>query len=364
MPDRVTTEHEVAIKIGGRSFTGWDTISIEMAIDNCADGFSLSAAYDPDRADLAGVFRSAIYKPCVITIDDEPVLTGRVEKVAAKYDADDRAITVEGRSLTAPLVDCSIDGDLQFSPDGGSMLSQICRQICRPFGVIVRADNDAGPIEEARASYGQKAYDFLSSLASPRHVFLNSSYKGELVITWANSMINRPVVAALVEGHSPLIGVSTNNDGTLRFSRYKVASQADGIEDTVDVSVDPSVTTYRPLLSVEQDAVMSPDTQTAAQAKSMAKKLRSADRIRKDAFASSFSASATVTGWRAPNGQRWHERQMVTLYAPGAMCSREVRYIIAGISFKLSPDNGETCEMRLVLPELYAGAMPKVFPWD
>jgi hypothetical protein len=55
---------------------------------------------------------------------------------------------------------------------------------------------------------------------------------------------------------------------------------------------------------------------------------------------------------------------MITLYAPGAMLSREMRYIIAGVTFKLSSETGETVDMRLMLPELYAGGMPKALPWD
>lgn len=363
MPD-----HVVAIQIGGREFTGWEEISIEMAIDQCADGFSLSSSYDPARPDLAATFKGAIYKPCVITIDGEPVLTGRVESVEAESSAEDRVIKVQGRSLTAPLVDCGIDGDLEFS---GLTLAGVCKKVCGPFGISVRPDNDTDNIESATAQWGQSAFDFLNTLAAPHNFFLNSSYDGKLVLTAAASMVNRPVVASLREGEGLLKSVSTKNDGTKRFSVYKMATQFAGVPDgQIGEARDPTVTIYRPRLEVAGEINFKP-AKSAAQALKAEKAEDFADdpdvtaaRARTVAFASSFEAHAVVIGWRAPNGQRWHERQMVTLYAPGAMLSREMRYIIAGVTFKLSPSDGETVDMRLMLPELYAGGMPKVLPWD
>jgi prophage tail gpP-like protein len=351
----------VAIKIGGQSFTGWDEVTIEMAIDNCADGFSLSAAYDPDRRDLAAAFRNGIFNTCTITIDGEAVLTGRVMKLDAESGPDDRTIKVEGMSSTGPLVDCSIDGELEFS---GLTLAGICRKVCAPFGIAIRADSDTEIIDFAKAEYGQGAFDFLNSLASPRNFFLNSSYTGQLIISSAAKLLSLPVAASLIEGQKPILSVSTSNNGQLRFSSYKVASQFAGLEDVVDEATDPSVPLYRPHLIVEDEAAIAPDVMTAAQAKAFAKKTRTAARTRTMAFASSFQARATVIGWKAPNGLRWHERQIVTLLAPGAMLSTETRYVIAGITFKLHPDSGETVDMRLVLPELYAGALPQVMPWD
>ena len=366
LKERSVPKSTVAIQIGGRSFTGWDEVAIEMAIDQCADGFSLSAAYDPDRADLAAAFRDGIYNTCTITIDGEAVLTGRVERIDAESNADDRTIKVQGRSLTAPLVDCGIDRYLQFQL---FTLAGLCRLVCKPFGIAVRADYNTGDIEAATAEYGQTAFDFLNSVASPRNFFLNSSYKGELVITDATALLHLPVVAALIEGKTPLLSVATENDGTKRFSVYKLATQYAGEPDRVGQAIDSSVPIYRPHLAMVGDINFAPDLPAAAAKKAMAAEAfadnpnASAARARTMAFASSFSARATVIGWKTPNGLRWHERQIVTLYAPGAMLSTEMRYVIAGIIFKLHPDTGERVEMRLVLPELYAGGMPKALPW-
>jgi len=71
----------VSIKAGGQSISGWTGVTIEQAIDNCADAFSISAPFDPDREDLRERFKPFGYKPCKVLIDDQLIITGRIEKV-------------------------------------------------------------------------------------------------------------------------------------------------------------------------------------------------------------------------------------------------------------------------------------------
>ncbi len=339
MPD------DVALRVKGRKFTGWTGVSIGMAIDQVADTFSLSMPYDPARNDLRQAFRPFGYERVEVRLDDELMITGTVDKVEAATGADDRTLSVEGRSLTGPLVDCGILGDLEFS---GLALSTIARKVCGPFGIVVRADNDTGPIDIARAEYGQTVADFLLSLAGPRNLFLNSSYDGKLVISWARALAQRPAVAALVEGERPLLSVSASFDGTRRFSKYRRATQFAGAVDIMGEAVDSGVSVYRPNLAAAGDA----DTDPGATAR----------RARTAGFAGAVSVTATLAGWRRPDGARWAERQAVTLKAPGAMLPTETKYIIAGLTLKLDT-GGKTSELRLVLPELYSGEMPKVTPW-
>lgn len=340
MPD------EARLRVAGREFAGWTGASISMAIDQVADAFSLSMPYDPARAELRATFRPFGYQPVEVLLDDDLLITGRVDKIEPKTDAGDRTLTVQGRSLAGPLVDCGIEGPLEFS---GLALSTIARQVCKPFGVQVRADNDTNPIEVARAEYGQTAAEFLLSLAGPRNLFLNSSYDGKLVISWARLLASRPAIAALVEGRGPVLAVSAGFDGTARFSKYKAASQYAGMPDILGQAADPAIAVYRPRLLAVGDADTDPG--------------RTAARARTAAITASLSVSATLAGWRRPDGGRWAERQVVTLLAPGAMLFTEAKYVIAGLTLRIDENEGKVADLRLALPELYAGELPKVVPW-
>ncbi len=364
---------DVRLEINNRTFTGWTGVSIDMAVDQLADAFSVSAPFDPDRADLRDAFRPFGYQPVKVYIGDDLLITGRIEKVEHQSDAGDRVLTVQGRSLTGALVDCSIDGELEFS---GLALSTIARKIAGRFGVSVRADNDTNSIEVARAEYGQTAADFLLGLANARHLFLNSSYDGKLVISWGASFAKKSAAAALVEGRAPLLSVSTSFDGTGRFSVYKVATQFAGMSDIMGEAKDAGVPIYRPHLRVVSDVdsdnsfMEAGDVQLIAALQKMAleKAEKGADssarRVRSEAMVKSFSVSARVAGWRRPDGKRWAERQTVTLKAPGAALYTECQYLIAGVSYKLDESDGQVVDLRLVFPETYAGGMPEVLPWE
>lgn len=337
---------DVRLVFEGREFTGWTDVEISMDIDQIADAFSLSTPFDPGRADLRAAFRPFGYQEVEIRIDDDRLIKGRIDKVNPTTSAGERMLNVQGRSLPGVLVDCSIDGKLEYS---GLALSTIAKELCKPFGLQVRADNDTNPLETARAEYGQTVEDFSRSLASPRRLFLNSSYDGKLVISWGPTLAERDPVAALVEGQPPVLSVSADFDGQRRFSRYAVATQYAGEPNIQGVATDDEIPIYRPKLITSGDMDTDPGV--------VAAKARTA------AFAAATSISVTATGWRRPDDRRWAERQVVTLKAPGAMLYTERRYLIAGVTLKLDVSSGRTTEMRLVFPEIYAGDAPEVLPW-
>jgi len=336
----------VRLEVAGKKLTGFDGLTITMAIDSLADSFALTMPYDPDRSDLHAALRPFAYTPCKVYLDDDLLLTGRIEKLAPKMDAGERSLTVEGRSLTGVLVDCGIEGDLEFS---GLTLAAIARKLCKPFALTVRADADTPAIEVARAEYGQAVQDFLNSLAAPRNFFINSSFEGKLVISSANALTQAAPVAALVEGEKPLLAVAASYDGTHRFSSYDVGAQFAGEIDVNGHVDDTAIAVHRPTFIAAKDT--DPDPNATAR------------RARMEAIAAALPITATISGWRTPAGARWHERQSVTLKAPGAMLATERKYLIAEATFRLDKSAGKTVDLRLVMAEAYAGKPLGVLPW-
>jgi len=335
---------EVRLEVAGRKLTGFDGITLTMAIDSLADSFALTMPYDPDRSDLRVALRPFAYTPCKVYLDDDLLLTGRIEKLAPKMDAGERSLTVEGRSLTGVLVDCGIEGDLDFK---GLTLAVMARKLCKPFGIIVHADADSEQFT-TRAECGQTVLDFLNSIAAPRNLFLNSTFQGGLRISSASALTQAAPVAALIEGQVPLLAVSASYDGTRRFSSYDVDAQIDA-ENVHGHEDDTAVPVHRPTIILMKD--MDPDPNATAR------------RARMEAIAAALPITATVSGWRTPRGQRWHERQSVTLKAPGAMLATERKYLIAEATFRLDKSAGKTVDLRLVMAEAYAGKPLGVLPW-
>jgi len=336
---------DVRLVINGREYAGWTGVSIDMAVDTISDAFSVSVPFDPSLPAFRDL-RPRQYPRVEVYIGDDIILTGTLEHIAAPLTEDGRMLTLQGRSLTGPLNDCSIDGPLEYN---GLALSTIASQVCKPFGIKVRADNDTNPIDLARADYGDTPARFLNSLAAPRLLLLNSSYDGKLVISWGRALKDRPVVADFTEGEYPLLSASATFDDAKVYSVYKAATQFAGEPGVVGTSRDASIKAYRPLLVSVGEVDEKPDT-TAA-------------RLRAESEASAFSASASVAGWRRPDGKLWAERQAVTLLAPSSLLRTRAKYIVAGCTFTLSPEGKQTT-FRLVLPETYSGEIPRSTPWE
>jgi prophage tail gpP-like protein len=339
------SDDTVRLSVNGRDFSGWTGVTIAMSIDNVADAFSVSAPFDPDAPDIRAAFKPFGYQRVEVFVGSDRILTGFIDAVSPSIDSGSRGISVQGRSLPSHLIDCSVLGELEFS---GLALSTIAKVLTAKFGIAVRADNDTNPLEVARAEYGQSIADFLNSLAAPRNLLLNSSYSGELVISWAKLLKDKPVTADLTEGMPPFKSASGHFDGTKRFSIYEVATQFAGEVDLVGTATDAAIKVYRPHSIAAGDTDQDPDI-TAA-------------RLRTSSFASSIGVSASVSGWRRPDGKLWAERQAITLLAPGAMIYTRTKFIIAEAQLKLSASERST-DLRLVLPEMYTGDLPKETPW-
>jgi prophage tail gpP-like protein len=336
----------VRLTIGGTDFGGWEGVTITRALDTCADAFSMSAPFDPGQNNLIAAFRPFGYQPATVKIDNELILTGTIEAPAFETSAGVRAVTVQGRSLTGPLVECSIDGvGYQFD---GLTLATIAKKVCQPFGVQILAQSDSQKIKEARAEPGESVFEFLGRLASNAGLLLTCDAFGKLVL--AKIQPKSAPIASLVEGRGNLLSVSSGYDGTKRHSIYKILQQQDGTPGISGKAVDSGVRVYRPKTQAGSDSNAADIKKAAAWARALA-------------LAESVQISATLTGWRSPSGALWKPGSLVTMQAPGAFILRDTALMIAEATLSLDTSNGLTTTLRLVLPATYTGEMPEVYPW-
>lgn len=335
----------VELQINGVSLSGWDGVTIKRSIDTCADSFSVTSALDVTRPAIVGALKPFGYQTVTVKIGGDLVLTGRIESVDTEVSADDSTVSVQGRSLTGSLIDCSIDiGKYNFN---GLKLSAIARTICQPFGISVDAQYDK-TIAEATAEPGQGAFEFLNRLAQDIGCLLTCDSAGKLVI---RKYTAPPApVASLSIGAGSLLSASASYDGTKRFSRYKLLQQQDGKPDLKGIADDSGISAYRPLVSTGADG-------NATEIQDAAKWRRALS------LAESVVVSASVDGWRMDNGDLWEPGLAVTLKAPGCFISKDTVFLIAETDQKLTAGDMST-DMRLILPATYSGQMPGAYPWD
>jgi prophage tail gpP-like protein len=354
---------DVRLTIGALDFKGWEGVTITRALDTVADAFSLSAPFDPGRPELVQAFKPFSYPLATIKIDDDLILTGRVEVVDPASSADDRVINVQGRSLTGALVDCQIDGQgYQFQ---GMSLKAIAEKLCRPFSIDVVSQVGAGPVkaaalgastiadaeralEESRADPGATVFDYLQGIAKPAGLLLTGDERGHLLII--RPAANTPPVAALVEGIGHCKAFSASYNGAARWSRYKIVMQVDGATNINGMAFDSGVGIYRPKVITGADGDATAITKAAEMQRALA-------------YAGAVVVSVIVTGWRNTDGTVWTPGQVVTVKAPGIFITRETSFIVRQATLSLDASEGRTTALDLVLPATFSGQMPAVEPW-
>jgi len=338
---------EVIVDIEGSRFEGWQGVTITEAIDQVADAFSIMSPFDPTREDMRLKFKPFSYRKAKIYIGSDSVLTGLVESVSPKEDAGNRSLSVQGRSLAGPMLDCDIDDEgYEYS---GLALSTIAKKLSRRFGVTILARNDTNPIAEASASVGDTPAGYIQKLSEGFGLNVWSDEQGRLIIGYP-PRATAPV-ASIRSGEFPYLSGSATYDGTKRFSRYRIVGSDFGQPDITGEALDAGIVPYRPKIEKLNDKSPTEPSTTAKRARALG-------------LAQGTGATIEVEGWRDASGAIWRKGTTISLYAPGIMVRQTTAYIIAGLTRKMDESAGRKTTLSLVLPQAYQNEMPSRYPWD
>lgn len=281
---------QVTLAIGGKLYGGWKEISVRRSLDIFADTFDLTLT-DNEAGQARTIKLGA---PCQVRIGGETLITGYVDRIRPRYDAQRRSITVSGRSKTADLVDCSLP---PHKLNGVQKREQTLLELAKFVGglVGVSARSEVPGLSKRRVSVIENTetlFEFLEAHSRADGVMLLSDTDGNLVISRASK---DRVGTALVLGENieEAEGEFSQRD---RFSHYYVSTQQTNWNDdkpelaahitgeTSDVNV-----RYRPT-TVPVDSM---DTSQAT---------RRAEWQRNVHYGRSRQATYTVTGWRQKHG--------------------------------------------------------------
>lgn len=277
--------------IDGTRYGGWKSLEVERGIEQLSGSFHLEVT---DR--WAGQLTSWPIRPgdaCQVLIDDDTVVTGYVDNTvprrSARGEQAESRFTVAGRDATADMIDCAAiykSGQWINQP-----LSRIARDLAAPFAIEVVIDplaaNAAGTkIASHKIEEGESAFECLERAARSAAILLITDGRGRLVLTRAGT--NHADVK-LAAGEN-ILEEEARFDWAGRFSDYLVKGQARDNHAAQGKATDDTVTRYRPLIVLAEDAPGGPTAQQRAEWEAATRAGR-ANR-----------ATVTVQGWRQQGG--------------------------------------------------------------
>ena len=146
----------ISLQIKNNRYTSWKTLNIQQSIVQIAGSFSFTTSnrYAGNNGDW-GIQEG---DECVISVDNQKILTGYIEEIIDGYDVRAHDVTFKGRSKTADLVDCCFDVFLNGSEFNNITVLQFITILCGTVGINVIAE-PAVQATLSSARLGKKAIE-------------------------------------------------------------------------------------------------------------------------------------------------------------------------------------------------------------
>ncbi len=177
----------LAVVVNGTRFTRAKSISVSRSLRSFAGWFDIvSSADENDRLPIKINDRVQI-----ISGRADVLLTGYIERLRVRQNADAHELNVGGRDITADLIDSTLRTKVFNGPIG---FQQLVTNVLREQDLAsIRVINEAGQLGEIKASelisgeIGESAFAFLERYARRVQVILTSNEDGAVLIMRAGA---------------------------------------------------------------------------------------------------------------------------------------------------------------------------------
>lgn len=330
---------DVAIRVGGRRYSGWLSARIARGLETLCGSFELEVS---DR--WAG---QAVAWPIVegssveVLVDDEVLIDGTVDRRSMSLTAGERRIAVYGRDAASVLVDCSVPlGNLQFR-DAAPF--DIVRKMADLYGIGVKLAPGVtlpGTMKRWAIGPGETPWQVIERLARAAGVLAVSDGAGGILLTRAGSAR----ADAIVEGDN-LLEASADFSVMERFARYVVATQIAGTDNASGAATRVRAEAFDDGAPAGRLLVLRPAAGVSAD---YARQF--ADWEARVRAARGDVVRASVVGWRQPSGELWAPNELCSISAPSIGVDGEM--LISSVELSLGA-GGEVARLVLVRPDAY-----------
>ncbi len=317
----------VRIKVAGRWYGGWDSVTVTRGIEQAAAEWDLGASAPWP----GGTFRPAGGDLVEVWLGDQIAVRGYIEQDDDGYTDTTSTLSFGGRSLVGDLVDSA-------APLGtyrGLTLGQLAAAWGAPFGVGVRVDADSPVIISHRVQPGETIVASLQRAAAAHQRLITDLPDGRLLITAAGAARADGMIVA---GQNVLSG-TRSIDLSQRYRTYicrgQTLDEGAAIAQVREQVVDAVYPTSRPR-TLHLTADGGGPHKTAS------------DRVRVEAARRaglSHTYTYTVPGWHQPDGSLWAPNERILVSDPRFDLDGEE--LLATVVSASADDSGPTTTLTL-----------------
>lgn len=339
----MTTER-VRLVVNGSSHEGWKDVRITAGIERQARDFSLVVTDKWPGSDVARRVRPL--DQCEVYFGADKVLTGYVDATPISYDGRQVTVSVNGRSKTADLVDCSAQhSSAQWR---GVSVERIARDLAAPYGVKVVAEVATGSVSDHQIEPGETAFESIDRLLSQKALLATDDGDGNQVLTRGGRLrASTPIVLG-----ENAISCSASLDFKERYSEYVCKGQRSGSDEDFGAAV-------AQLLASVPDGSVTRRRVLELRAEGNSDLASCRDRVRWEAAyraGRSYQATYVVQGWRQQSGKLWLPNMLVHVRDP--LIGFDLELLISEVSY--AQGEGGTLATLTVSPAAAFELLPGV----
>lgn len=337
-----SADNSVTLVVNGREYAGWKSVSIQAGIERVARSFSLAITRSwPNAPQLQRLVQP--FDSCQVYIGDDLVLTGDIDATPISYDAAGISVSVNGRSKTARLVDCSAGNEPgQWS---GLPVERIAQALADPYSVRVLADvSTGGVVVDHQIQQGETAFESIDRMLQIRQLLATDTADGDMLITQASDR-HSGATLRLGEGGN-VLACDAPLDFKDVFSSYTCKGQRSSTE--TDDDDDPLLPdALRDASASTTDARVPYNRQLIIKQSGQVDQASCADRVRYERDyrrAKALASTYTVQGWRMPSGQLWVPNQLARVV--DGIVGVDADWLITEVEYKID-SSGTLCNLQV-----------------
>lgn len=337
--DAVDPENEVTLTVDGDRYHGWTEVKIGAGIERIARDFNLSITWKwPGSTQRPVRIRQGSRSE--VRIGRDLVLTGYAFSTPIRYTATEVSCTVSGRSLTADLVDCTVDD--KPGQWRGQPMSAIVRDLAGSYGIkVIDESRDGVSVADHSVEPTETVFQSIDRLLSLSALFATDDGRGRLVMAKPGS--RGRAVDALELGKNIKSG-GASLDFSRLYSEYRCIGQRAGTDDEfgeaaaeIDARLTDGRVGRRRVLKVHPSGQLSP---ALAQ--------RRVEWERDYRVSRALMTTYAVQGWRQSNGALWVPNMVVPVVDDLIGFDRDM--LIVEVSYVLG-NEGRVAELTVAPPE-------------
>ena len=180
----------ISIVLAGNEYVDFTRIEVHISFLNICREFSATVSLPDSALDSYPV---QIGQMVTVKVNNQPVLTGYIEKLNIKQDGTTRTLKCYSRDYLGDLVDSTMDASIIQPFNGNVSFATVCRRVVSRLGLqssVVSNIDDSQVFTQndfITPDVGESCSDYLQKYAEKVQVFLNSDGNGNLVLNRADN---------------------------------------------------------------------------------------------------------------------------------------------------------------------------------